>query len=419
MNWRDYAVRGEMMFRFRQPFFAIVTLAVVGALSAHEPPGPGNPEVRGPTASLSSFPTPTFDGSGRLWLAFIERDIVYVTSSDDLGQSFAPAVAVVPEPEKIDANGEGRPKIEVAADGTLLVTWTKKLDKPFAGVIRFARSTDGGKSFSTPITINDDGLEVGHRFDALAVAPSGEILIAWIDKRDRESALSNGNSYAGGAIYVAESRDGGRSFEPNRKLKDNICECCRMSFAFDGSGEASLLFRDLMDGGIRDHSLAQGVGDPDTSRIHRVTFDDWKIDACPHHGPSFWIDESDVYHIAWFTAGERSGLGVFYARSTDGGRTFSKPSPLGTEAATHPFVLGVGSQTYLVWKEADGRESTIRLQASSDGGESWSSATTVAKGAPGPDHPLLVSNGRDVFLSWFTKDAGYRFIQISEVRKSE
>ena len=411
------------MFRFLVTFFVVVTLAVTGALSAHEPAGPSNLEVRGPTANLSAFPTPTFDGSGRLWLAFIERDVVYVTSSDDLGQSFAPAVAVTPQPEKIDANGEGRPKIKVTADGTLLVTWTKKLAKRHTGLIRFSRSTDGGKSFSTPITLIDDGLEeleIGHRFDALAVAPSGEVLVAWIDKRDRESARSEGGSYAGAAIYVAVSRDGGRSFEPNRKLKDNMCECCRLSFAFDSSGEASLLFRDLMDGGFRDHSLLQGVGKSEPSSIHRVTFDDWKINACPHHGPSFWIDDRDVHHITWFTAGERSGLGVFYARSTDGGHTFSKPIPMGTEMATHPFVLGAGSQTYLVWKESDGRESRVRMQASVDRGESWSPATTLAEGAPGADHPLLVSKGRDIFLSWFTKDAGYRFIQVSdsEVRKS-
>jgi hypothetical protein len=396
-------------------------LVIAATTQAREPSVGRDPgAIRGPAAGWSSFPTPAFDGSGRLWLAFVEQDFVYVTHSDDLGKSFAHAVAVNREPEKIDANGEGRPKIAFTQQGSLLVTWTKKLDEPYTGLIRFSRSTDGGKSFSAPTTINDDGIITGHRFDALAVAPSGDVLIAWIDKRDLESALAEGAPYDGAAIYVALSRDDGKSFEPNRKLKDHVCECCRLSFAFDSSGEPALLFRDLTDTGIRDHTLARGVDAPESARIHRVTVDDWKINACPHHGPSYWIDGRDVHHITWFTAGERSGTGVFYARSTDGGDTFSEPMQVGGgERAAHPFVLGAGRDTFLVWKVADGKASRVFVMASDDGGESWSAASLAAEGASGADHPLLVSNGRDVFLSWFTKDAGYHLIALDVPSSSE
>jgi hypothetical protein len=370
--------------------------------------------IRGPSPSSSSFPTPAFDESGRLFVAFVEGGFVYVSSSDDRGRTFDRAVAVNPEPEKIDANGEGRPKIAVARDGTLLVTWTQKLDKPYSGLIRFSRSTDGGRSFARPVTINDDGLVTGHRFDALAVAPSGEVLVAWIDKRDLERALEKGAPYAGAAIYLAVSRDGGRSFEANRKIKDHVCECCRLSFAFDAKGSPSLLFRDILEAGIRDHALATGLLEKGGPRWRRVTFDDWKIDACPHHGPALSIDD-DLHHIVWFTAGERSGTGAFYARSTDGGRTFGPPVALGDdERASHPFVLAAGrGNVYLVWMEGDGTSSQIRLQVSDDGGVSWSTPVTVARGSAGADHPLLVHHGEEIFLSWFTKDAGYRLLPVS------
>jgi hypothetical protein len=378
------------------------------------------PELRGPQPGVTSYPTPAFDRNGKLWLAFNQGAFIYVTSSDDLGRSFGPAVPVNQEPEAIDANGEGRPKIAILDDGTVLVTWTQTLDVPYTGLIRFSRSTDGGKSFSAPVSLNDDGLVTGHRFDALAVTPSGDVLVAWIDKRDLEHALSVGAEYAGAAIYTASSHDGGKTFEPNRKLKDHVCECCRLSFAFDADGEAALLFRDVLDAEIRDHSLAQGVEGPEPPRIHRVTFDDWKINACPHHGPSFWVDGQGTYHIAWFTAGERSGTGVFYSRSTDGGRHFEAPTPVGNtdRGASHPFVLGIGRDVYLAWLEGDGQESAIRLQKSTDGGQSWTSPVTVAKGSPGADHPWLVTNGREVFLSWFAKDSGYRLIPVSQTTSS-
>jgi hypothetical protein len=383
------------------------------ALAAMVQATPQSQELRGPQKGFLSYPTPAFDESGRLWLAFNQGENVYVTWSDDLGQNFVPAVAVNPTPERIDANGEGRPKIAVGADGTLFVTWTKKLVEPYTGLIRFSRSTNGGKSFSTPVTLNDDGLVTGHRFDALAVAPTGEVFVAWIDKRDLERALAEGHAYAGAAIYTAVSADGGKSFGPNRKLKDQVCECCRLSFAFNAKGEAALLFRDLLDTGIRDHSLAKRVGKPGAS-VHRVTFDDWKIDACPHHGPSLAIDSAGNYHIAWFTAGERSGTGAFYARSDDEGESFSAPVPVGNGGrATHPFLLTVSGTIYLAWMEVDGRESVVRVQTSADDGRTWQIPITIAKAAPGADHPLLVRSGQDVFLSWFGKDIGYRLILVS------
>jgi hypothetical protein len=258
--------RGRRAARFA--LFSGLWFALASGATAEAPSGDRRPDhIHEPEAPFSSFPTPAFDATGRLWLAFVEGDFIYVTSSDDGGRTFALAVPVNREGEKIDANGEGRPKIAAAKDGTLLVSWTWKLEKPYSGLIRFSRSTDGGKSFTPPVTLNDDGLETGHRFDALAVAPSGAILVAWIDKRDLERARSEGKPYTGAAIYVAVSRDGGRTFEPNRKVKDNVCVCCRLSFAFDENGEASLLFRDIVDGGIRDHVLAKRVEESEPPAI--------------------------------------------------------------------------------------------------------------------------------------------------------
>src|SRR5690606_40475909 len=111
--------------------------------------------------------------------------------------------------EAIDANGEARPKVAIGPGGEVLVSWTRRGQALYTGDIRFARSTDGGRTFSEPVTINDDGLPIGHRFDSLGVAPDGTVVLAWIDKRDLERATAAGESYAGAAVYVAVSRDAG------------------------------------------------------------------------------------------------------------------------------------------------------------------------------------------------------------------
>jgi hypothetical protein len=368
--------------------------------------------VRGPEAAHSSYPTPAFDAKGRLFVAFVEGDAVFVSSSADLGRTFAPAVRVTPRPERIDANGEARPKIATDGAGGVYVSWTRKGAKPYTGDVRFARSTDGGRTFAPPITVNDDGLPTGHRFDALSVGPSGEVLLAWVDKRDLESATAAGRAYDGAAIYSAVSADRGRTFAKNAKLKDNACECCRLAVARDGAGQAVVLWRDILPGGIRDHSLAV-LGAP--ARPARATFDGWKVNACPHHGPSLAIAAGGAYHLAWFTAEGKAGGGLFYARSTDAGATYGEPLRLApASGASHPYVLATGGAVDLVWKESRGDGSAVRASRSTDGGRTFSPARDAAATSGRADHPLLTSDGRRAYLSWFTDADGYRLVPLGD-----
>jgi hypothetical protein len=388
-----------------------VLLALPVSGQHHPAPAPAaapRAQVRGPVAPQSSYPTPAFDGKGRLWVAFVEGDAVYASSSPDLGRTFAPAVRVTREAEKVDANGEARPKIAADAAG-LYVSWTRKGKAAFTGDVRFARSTDGGRTFGAPITVNDDGLPTGHRFDAISLGARGEVLLAWVDKRDQEAAKARGAAYDGAAVYYATSVDRGKTFARNVKLKDNACECCRLALARDPQGRAVLLFRDILPGGIRDHSLAVlGTGAP-----ARATFDDWKINACPHHGPSLAISADGTYHLTWFTAEGKAGGGLFYARSSDGGRSYGAPRRLApASGASHPFVLARGSAVHLVWKESRGDGSVIRSARSSDGGATWTDSRDAAATSGRADHPLLVADARRAYLSWFTDADGYRLIPL-------
>src|SRR3569832_701498 len=107
-----------------------------------------------------------FDAAGRLWRARVQDGHVLVDRSDDGGASFGTAVIVNPDDELIAADGDARPKLAVAPDGALYVTYTQLLNKLFSGDIRFSRSLDGGNSFSAPVTINGNRDIIGHRFDA-------------------------------------------------------------------------------------------------------------------------------------------------------------------------------------------------------------------------------------------------------------
>jgi hypothetical protein len=352
-----------------------------------------------------------FDESGTLWLAQVKEGHVLVNHSADHGKTFSNAVKVNVQPEFIAASGETRPKILLAKNGNIYISWTQSLETPYAGNIRFSRSIDGGKSFAVPITVNDNLDPITHRFEAMAVNARGQIYLAWLDKRDAQAAKIKGEKYGGIAVYSAMSDDEGKSFHSNSKVADHTCECCRIAMDIDNTDTPVIIWRHIFGKNVRDHGMAKLDGRQHAQEEvmpQRVTFDNWEVEACPHHGPSLSIS-GDVYHMAWFNLGtERKGL--FYAHSTDGGKSFSTPLSLGNSAlqAGHAFVLSRGKKVYLAWKEFDGELTSINAMFSRDGGISWGKAQKVADTRDVSDHPLLIADKDKIYLSWNSQQEGYR-----------
>lgn len=354
--------------------------------------------------------TATFDEHGRLWIASIRDRHVEVSHSGDRGATFSPPVKVNAEPEYILGDGENRPKI-VVRRGVVYVAYTRGLSKPMTGDIRFARSIDGGRTFTPPVTVNDNHDVISHRFEALSVADDGTVHLAWLDKRDLHAAQARGEPYRGAALYYAVARDGGARFAPNQKLADHTCECCRVAMALDGDGVPVIAWRHIFEPNTRDHAVLRLDG---RSALARLSHEQWAIDACPHHGPAIAIGSDGVYHFAWFS-GASASPGLFYARSADRGRSFSSPLRFGDADAQpgHAQVLSHAGQVYLAWKEFDGTSAHVRGMVSRDGGRTWSATETLASTAGTSDHPLLVSDGGQAYLSWNTRKEGYRLIPIS------
>lgn len=138
-----------------------------------------------PNIGCSDTVTASFDNQGKLWIVWVNNGHIYLQSSNDQGEHFSPPIQVNTEAEAIAAHDEYRPKIKLDSKGAIYLTWTQNLEKRHTGNIRFSRSIDGGKSFSKPITVNDNLDVIGHRFDELAIGKNGEIFIAWLDARER------------------------------------------------------------------------------------------------------------------------------------------------------------------------------------------------------------------------------------------
>jgi len=164
---------------------------------------------------------------------------------------------------------------------------------------------------------------------------------------------------------------------------------------------------------VRDHAVMTFADRQTPGSVYRVSVDDWATEACPHHGPSLAIARDGSYHVAWFTNG-RVRRGLFYARSTDGGRTFSEPMPIGRpdRAPSHPYLIATDDALWLAWKEFDGEETSVPSMVSHNNGRTWSAPKVAAKTSDSSDLPLLATDGRNAFLSWQTKADGYRLMPL-------
>lgn len=355
-----------------------------------------------------------FDSKGRLWSAWSYGEFLYVSYSDDKGKSFSHAVKVNPYAEKVAAGHEQRPKIKVSSNRNIYISWTRSLKKRFTGDIRFSKSVDDGKTFSQPITINDNRDMISHRFDTLGVNNHGDIYISWLDKRDKQQAIKSGKKYNGAAAYFAVSLDDGKSFNPNIKIADNSCECCRMAMDFDQRGLPVISWRNIYGDNIRDHSIVSFENRLQPGKPDRLSHDNWKLDGCPHHGPSLSISHTNIYHAVWFNDAKENH-GVFYANSRDSGRSFSKPIEIGQykRQASHADVITLGSSVYIAWQEFYESRYQLYSMYSVDNGKHWTKPKLLSVTAKTPDYPFVLTDNQQVYVSWHIPGEKYHLIAVN------
>jgi len=159
------------------------------------------------------------------------------------------------------------------------------------------------------------------------------------------------------------------------------------------------MWRHVFEPNVRDHAVAVLRADGRTTGFRRATFDDWRLDACPHHGPSIMPGADGAHHAVWFTGAPN--VGVFYGRLSAAGLAARRQ--IGGKSAAHADLAVNGNQVAIVWKEFDGEQMRLRALRSEDGGANWSEHELFGTRGPSDQPRVLVRQGRfQVF--WNTRD---------------
>lgn len=300
----------------------------------------------------------------------------------------------------IEAHGESPPKIAYGADGALNAIYVVAKVVPGKrfplAALRFIRSTDGGKSWTAPVTVTDDSTFGSHNFHSLHVAQDGVIYAAWLDGREGKSAA-----------YVTRSEDGGLTWASNHRLAaGEACPCCRTALATADDGTLYAAWR-AVQGGIRDVVIVRSKDHGNTfSAPKRVHADNWEFDGCPHAGPSIQVDAQNHVHVAWWT-GKEGASGVYYARSDDGGQTFSKPVPIGvakfSRAAHVQLALAPDNTVIVVWDDGTLQSTQVKMRVSRDGGEHFGDAEPVSEPGRSAGFPVLAVSAHGLAVAWSEK----------------
>ncbi len=368
--------------------------------------------------------TSAFTPSGELWRLWVDQQRMYYQISLDKGHTFKRVKKINIAPEKISARNENRPKLAFDGHQGVYLSWAKPLSKKYTADIRFAYSLDNGKLFSKPVTVNNDGLLAGHSFNEMSVNTKGDVKLVWLDGRYAYQQRQQGQKAKGSELYYANAnpRQNAAQTKPlfsNEPLASGTCVCCRIAIDTNANDELAILWRHIYGDNIREFALMTLKQSSSSQLEHtkpiQISHDHWQINGCPHQGGGLSIDQDNNYHMVWFNLGDK-GKGIFYAKSTDEGKTLSKPLAIGNvrQQAAHPHMLKNQHIVDIVWTEFNGKQHQLWHQRSFDHGTSFTSAKVLTSSNQGSDRPFIIKDKNDSYVSWHRPKQGHYFSLLGE-----
>jgi BNR repeat-like domain len=314
-------------------------------------------------------PTVAIDERGGIAVAWVDqarKDVLFQRFSAD-GRKLGQWVNVSRSP----AVFSWLPRIVVDSKQGVFVLWQEIIFSggSHGGDILFARSEDGGRTFSAPVNLSSsiagDGKgrinkDYWHNGSLdLALGADGTLYVAWTEYE--------------GALWVRRSRDGGRTFSGR----------LRISEAKPARGPALALGPN----GIV--YLAWTVGDEAADiRVVKSTDGGGSFGAPViverskgySDAPKLAVDAAGALHLV-YAARQR----ILYSRSTDGARSFAAPRDIsGANAGFPALSLDGKGNLYVLWERfADSpvRPRGLALALSNDGGGTFAEPVLVPDSA--------------------------------------
>lgn len=253
-------------------------------------------------ATISTFgkqPVLAVDRNNTVKVVFGQGEAIFYASSKDGGQSFSSPAKVASQPRLALGNTRG-PQIVATKDYTVIAA------ADFSGKILAYRLKNGENKWSTPVNILHADTMAKEGFITLAAGKNNVVYAAWLDLR-----LNRQNN-----IFSAVSSDGGKTWSANKLVyqapEGKICPCCRPSITADEKGNVYVMFRNELKG-ARDLYVAHSKdGGRSFAPARKMGMGTWMLKACPMDGGGIALDSKGQVGTTWRREGS-----IYYA--TPGG----------------------------------------------------------------------------------------------------
>lgn len=295
----------------------------------------------------------------------------------------------------------------VAMGDNVYAVWKDDRDGNNASIF-FARSIDGGATWSANKRVSTLPYDDWTDNPSIAVQPDGTIWIIWyLFYRDESQEVND--------IRAAFSRDGGETFE-RRTLVDGFDEgqdFWQPQIAVDQSdGRIYILYRDfLVQGSQEGYKItlraynAQGENGIETvvnDQLLTGRITDGLLDSGPRMS---LMARAGTVCAAW--EDQRSRFAIYGACSTDDGQTFGANVAISGPDAVFPRIaLAPDGTLYGTYTGEDDARRNIILRRSADKGATWSEPiqiTNVATAFEVADWDLAVDANGQLLLSWINE----------------
>jgi hypothetical protein len=251
--------------------FLVLSLAVPPARSAEAVvvvPERTFPEARQPQVAV--------DPAGTVYVAFGSGDGIHCAISRDGGKNYEPPVKV--GQAGVMALGMRRgPRVAAAGKAVVVTAICGEIGKGRDGDLLAWRSTDSGKTWQGPVTINSVAGAAREGLHHSTAAPSGLVYCTWLDLREK-----------GSRVYGAASSDGGANWHSEKMIYQSpdghVCPCCQPQAAFDPQGQLHVMWRNDL-AGARDMYLTTSKdGGKSFAAPVKLGQGTWPLKTCPMDG---------------------------------------------------------------------------------------------------------------------------------------
>jgi len=390
----------------RKSLFVFVALAFLGT-ACREPSVTELPRLE---LSFEPLALATAPESGEPNLAVRADGVVYASWIDPLEAGGHALRFAVYDPEDVSwsspqtiaqgddwfVNWADVPSMAAGADGHLAAHWlARNGESTYAYGVLESRSTDEGKTWSTPQWMHEDTAAVEHGFASMTPMDGGDVMAVWLD------GWKYVTDEPGMTLRARILRADGTQ-APEVELDDLTCDCCPNATAPLPGGGVLAVYRDRSPDEIRDiYSVRFIDGAWGTPR--RLAADGWHIQGCPVNGPAVDTDAERAV-VAWFTAAGDTAQ-VKMAFSEDAAATFGEPIrvDLGNPVGRVDAVLLADGSAFVTWIERGGAEEDAGIltrRVHPDGRMSEAVTVEATSTARASGYPRMVKTGNDLVFAW-------------------